>query len=324
MSITRREFLETAMLGSVAVGMDLVPHGGMPTRILGKTGARVSILAMGCGSRFLRYKEEDKALEALEHALDLGVTYLDTSDDYGSDHLSEERIGKVLKGRRPSLFLATKVTSRDGSQTARIVEESLKHLQVEQIDLVHIHSLRDQEDLARIEAKGGVFDQLQRLRDQKLVRFIGITSHSDPDVLKSALQRHDFDCTQMALNAARTGMKSVEGGGMVSNEPMQTSFESLALPVALEKGMGVIAMKVFAGDGLAGKAAPEKLLYYSLSLPVAAAVVGMPILEQIDDSARLAKAFKPLPQSEMNRMSEMLAQKHKATLDRYFSQHIDT
>ena len=117
MSITRREFLETAVLGSVAAGMSVASHGGMPARLLGKTGARVSILAMGCGSRFLMYKEEDKALEALKRALDLGVTYLDTSDDYGSDHLSEERIGKVLKGRRPSLFLATKISNRDGSQT---------------------------------------------------------------------------------------------------------------------------------------------------------------------------------------------------------------
>ena len=197
-------------------------------------------------------------------------------------------------------------------------------MQVEQIDLVHIHSLRDQEDLERIEAKGGVLDQLQRLRDQKLMRFIGITSHSDPYVLKTALQRHDFDCTQMALNAACVGMKSLQGGDMVPNEAMETSFESLALPVAIAKGMGVIAMKVFAGDGLSGKAAPEKLLYYSLSLPVATAVIGMPKLEQIDDNVRLAKAFKPLPRFEMNRMSGMLAEKHKAILDRFFSQHIDS
>jgi hypothetical protein len=323
MGISRREFLEASALGSLAMS-PLLGAGKtkLPTRTLGKTGARVSILAMGAGSRYLMYKEEDQALQAAEKALDLGITYIDTSDDYGNNHLSEQRIGKALKGRRNDVFLATKLSDRNGQETRRVVEDSLKALQVDQVDLIHIHSLTSEQDLAHIEAKGGVLEQLMKLKDEKLTRFIGITSHTDPSVLKTALERHDFDCTQMALNGAMVGMKSGTGG-MVPNEGMRTSFETAALPVANRKKMGVLAMKVFAQDALAGQAAPEKLLYYSLSLPVTAAVVGMPKLEQIEKNVQLAKAFRPLPKAEMEELPGRLSQRNKAALDLYFSTHVD-
>jgi hypothetical protein len=323
MSISRRQFLEASALGSIAVGPLLADSKSeLPTRVLGKTGARVSILAMGGGSRFLMYREEDEALEALRKALDLGITYIDTSDDYGENHLSERRIGKVLKGRRNNVFLATKLSNRNGDEAPRVVEESLKALQVEQIDLIHIHSLTTEDDLARIEAKGGVLDRLMKLKDQKLTRFVGITSHTDPTVLKTALERHDFDCTQRALNGAMVGMKSGRGG-MVPNEDMKTSFQTVALPVAHRKKMGVLAMKVFAQEALNKEASPEKLLYYSLSLPVTAAVVGMPKIEHIERNVQLAKAFKPLSKSEMEEISGRLSERNKTALDLFFSTHVD-
>lgn len=323
MAISRREFLEASALGSLAAAPLLsAEKNALPTRVLGKTGARVSILAMGAGSRFLMYKEEDVAVAAAQRALDLGITYIDTSDDYGKNHLSEQRIGKALKGRRNGVFIATKLSNRNGQDTARVVEESLKALQLDQVDLIHIHSLTSEDDLARIEAKGGVLEQLTKLKDQKLTRFIGITSHTDPTVLKTALERHDFDCTQMALNGALVGMKSGTGG-MVPNPAMKTSFETVALPVANRKKMGVIAMKVFAQDALTGDAAVEKLLYYSLSLPVTTAVVGMPKVEQIEKNVQLAKAFRPLPKTEMEELSRRLSEKNKAALDLFFSNHVD-
>jgi uncharacterized protein len=321
MSISRRQFLETTALGTLAANAAFSADSSIPTRTLGRTGAKVSILALGGGSRFLMYKEEDKALEAVKRALDLGITYIDTSDDYGRG-LSEQRIGKAIKGRRDGLFLATKLSDRDGSKSESIVEASLKNLQVDRVDLIHIHSLMSPEDLDRIEAKGGVLEQLMKMRDRKLTRFIGITSHADPDALKTALERHDFDCTQMALNAARLGMKSGKGS-MIPNEALKTSFEQVTLPVANRKKMGVIAMKIFAQEALVGQASAEKLLYYSLSLPVTAAVVGMPKLEQIEENVRLAKAFKPLPKSEMKQLSGVLADKNKAALDLFFAHHVD-
>jgi hypothetical protein len=323
MSISRRDFLQATAAGSLGVGPLLAAATTeIPTRVLGKTGARVSILAMGGGSRYLMYRDEDQALEAARKALDLGITYIDTSDDYGNNHLSERRIGKVLKGRRSGIFLATKLSNRNGDDAERTVEASLKALDVDQVDLLHIHSLGSAEDLARIESKGGVLEQVMKLRDQKITRFIGITSHSDPHVLKTAIERHDFDCTQMALNAALVGMKS-GSGGMVPNEAMKPSFETVALPVAKRKHMGVLAIKIFAQEALLGQATPEKLLYYTWSLPVTAAVVGMPKLEHIEKNVQLAKSFKPLPASEMQEISGRLSEKNKEALDLFFASHVD-
>ena len=326
MRISRREFLETAALAGVAAGTLGATDGAttMPTRVLGKTGARVSILAFGSGSRFLQYEQEDKALEALQKALDLGVTYIDTSDDYGKEHLSEKRVGMAIRGRRDGIFIATKLSNRDGAESERIVEESLKALQVDRLDLLHIHALTTADDLARIEAKGGVLEQVLKMRERKMTRFIGITGHADPEVMKTALERHDFDCAQMALNAANASMVSGGGSrGMVPNPEMHTSFETTALPVAVRKKMGVLAIKSFAQDALIGQAAPEKLLYYTLSLPVTAAVVGMPKLEHIDENVRLAKNFKPLPPEEMRSMAAALSLKNKQALDRFFRRHVD-
>ena len=319
MNISRRAFLGTAALTGVAAR---AAADGMPTRVLGRTGARVSILAMGGGSRFLMYKDEDKALEALNRAFDLGISYMDTAYGYG-DGLSEERVGKVMKTRRKGIFLATKINKRKGDEAQRVLEGSLKRLQTDHLDLIHVHSLTDEHDLADIEAPDGVLNVLLKLRDQKVTRFIGITSHTDPVVLKTALERHAFDCTQMALNAARVGMKNGKSS-MVPNEALKTSFEDVALPVARAKKMGVIAMKVFAQEALVGQAPPEKLLYYAMSLPgVTLAVAGMPKFELIDQNVALAKAFKPLPPAEMKRLSGVLADRNKAARDRFFSRHVD-
>ena len=326
MSISRREFLGTAAVAGLAARPLAADKGPstLPTRVLGKTGERVSILGFGGGSRYyLAYKEEDQALGAITRALDLGITYIDTADDYGSGHLSEQRIGKAIKGRRRnSIFLVSKVTPRSGDEARRAVELTLKTLGVDHLDLLHIHQLADEDDLAQVEAKGNVLDQLLKFREQKMTRFIGITSHANPATLKTALERHDFDCTQMALNAGQVVMMNGTGG-MVPNKAIKLSFETTALPVAVGKKMGVLGMKVFAQEALVGQATPQKLLYYTLSLPVTAAVVGMPKLELLEEDVRLAKAFQPLPAAEMQRLSGRLSARNKQALDRFFQHHID-
>jgi len=322
MSISRRKFLETTAAGALAANSLSAAKGGsdMPTRVLGKTGVNVSILAFGSGSRYLSYSD-DEALVAVQKAIDLGINYFDSADDYGN-HRSERNIGKAIKGRRDSLFLATKLSNRDPEKSFAIVEESLKSFQTDHLDLLHIHALLGDEDLAKLEAKGGVIDQVLKMRDQKMTRFIGITSHMDPTTLKNALEHHDFDVTQMALNGALVGMKNGKGG-MVPNADMKTSFETVALPVATRKKMGVIAMKVMAQDALVGKADTSKLMYYSLSLPVSAVVIGMPKLDHIEENCHLAKAFKPISPSDRKTMSDDLSTKYKAQLDHFFSNHVD-
>jgi predicted aldo/keto reductase-like oxidoreductase len=316
MSISRRKFIGSAAIATI--GANAAAPAGMPMRTLGKTGARVSILAFGGGSRFLAYKDEEQALAALNHALDLGITYIDSAASYG-DGLSEQRVGKVLKARgRNGLWLATKIEPRNGDEAMRVVERSLKNLQVDYVDLLHMHSLTTPEDLAAIEAKDGVLNRFYKLRDQKVARHIGITCHTDPAVLKTALERLDLDCTQMALNAARIGMAAD-----VKYDNPATSFESLALPVAQHKNMGITAMKIFAQDKLTNKAATEKLIRYSMSLPVAATVIGMPKLEFINQNVETAKNFKPLSEQEMRDFSTELSDKFKASIDRYFADHRD-
>ena len=291
----------------------------MPTRTLGRTGVRVSILGFGCGSRFMMYKEEDKAIAALHRALELGVNYVDTAASYGKG-LSEEWVGKALAGRQ-DVFLVTKVSDRKADQAMRTIEASLKKLR-RNPDLIHIHALASQQDLAAIEAKDGVLNLLYKLREQKVCRFIGVTCHADPAALKAALERHDFDCTQMALNAA---MASMSDGGRSGYSPQTRpglTFEELALPVALKKKMGVTAMKVFAQDKLTGAAPPELLVRYAMSLPVAAAVIGMPQLEHLEANARLAQNFRPLSGRQMKELRAQLASKRTAVLD-FFRHHLD-
>src|SRR4051794_970019 len=311
MPVSRRDFLGAAALGAVAP--TLISATGMPMRTLGKTGAQVSILGFGGGSRFVSYGE-DKGLDALNHALDLGITYIDTCDSYGANGESQLWIGKVLKQRgRQGLWLASKVGPRKYDDFMRMLDVSLKRLQVDHVDLLHIHALMGPDDLAAVSAKGGAYEAAVKAKEQKMARFIGITCHAFPDLLKTALERHDFDCTQMALNAAMRGQ--VKGAG--------SSFETTALPVALRKKMGVTAMKIFAQDALVGQAPPEKLIQYSMTLPVAATVIGMPKVEHLERNIEVAKAFKPMPLEEMRRMSGELAPKNRLALERYFQAHVD-
>lgn len=316
MAISRRRFLGTAAAAAAAPALAADPKTGMPMRVLGKTGARVSILGFGSGSRFLMYKEEDKALEALNRAIDAGINYIDTAQSYGNGE-SERRIGLVMKSRRNQVWLVTKIQQRRYDQVMRAMEESLRRLQTDHVDLVHMHGLQGADDLAAIEAPDGALKAFYRIRDEKMARFIGVTCHYDPAILKTLLERHDLDCTQMALNAARVG-----AGGPSAERGAPVSFETVALPVALRKKMGVTAMKVFAQDKIPDASASE-LVRYALSLPVACAVIGMPKLEFLEENLRIAKSFQPMPPSEMKTLSDRLSQAHKARLDRFFAGHQD-
>lgn len=300
--LTRREFLGSVAAGTAAgagLGMlgsgdvEAAPPTKLPHRTLGKTGAKVSILAFGCGSRFLMYEDEEKALAALNRALDLGITYVDTAYAYG-DGKSETRVGKVMATRRKEVWLATKIPDRKRDDFMRRLEGSLKRLQVDQVDVVHIHSLGNADDLAKVEAPDGALKGALEARDQKMARFIGMTSHTDGAILAQAIERHDLDCTQMALNPTRYGQ-----------------FEELALPAANKKKLGIIAMKVTGQEFLLGDS-PEKtnvdsLLHYSMSLPVAVAVIGMPKMEHIDQNIAIARNFSPLSADQMNKLRDSLS-----------------
>lgn len=323
--LTRRHFLYGAVAASTACQTateQAEAPGGLPSRPLGRTGATPSILAMGCGSRLAMYGDKEKAVKALHAALDGGITYLDTAQSYGRGN-SETWVGEVMAERRDEVFLATKIAVRGYDEALRATEGSLQRLQTDQVDLIHIHNLTDEQDLAAIE--NGSLRALMELREQGVCRFAGITCHSYPDMLATALERHDFDCTQMALNAAKQG-RSTNSRETVETPP-EDSFEAVALPVALRKGMGVLAMKVtgqeaLVGDG-PGKAGIEPLLRYSLSLPVTAAVVGMPTLEMLRENIEVARAFGPMSSEEMQGFSNEMSDANKVAMDCRFHCHVD-
>jgi aryl-alcohol dehydrogenase-like predicted oxidoreductase len=320
--MNRRQFLEAVAVGLVAApALGSLPPGKLPTRPLGRTGIKVPILGFGSGSRFLMYQDEDKALEALNRAIDLGITYIDTAHAYG-DGQSEERIGRVMATRRKEVTLATKLSARTADQGRRQIELSLKRLRTDHLDVLHIHDLKSAEDLAAIEARGGVLEALHEAREQKTTRAIGITCHADPAALRTALERHDFDCTQMALNAGLARMADAPGG-MKATPMGDASFERLALPVATRKHIGVIAMKVFGQEQLLGAAPVEKLLSYALSLPVSLASVGMPQLEHIERNVVLARAFTPMSTRQRRQLEESIESGRKLAMHQFFSTHED-
>jgi uncharacterized protein len=321
--MNRRSFLEFLAAGMVATPLlaASASTARLPVRTLGRTGLKVPILGFGSGSRFLMYEQEEKALEALNRAIDVGIIYIDTAQSYG-DGKSEERIGKVMASRRKEVILATKIPGRTAEEGRRQIELSLKHLQTDRLDVLHIHALKDSKDLAAIEVKGGVLEALYEARDQKITRAIGITCHAAPAVLQAALERHDFDCTQMALNGAAASMADLPGG-MKTAPAGAASFEQLALPVAVRKKMGIIAMKVFGQEQLLGAAPVEKLLQYALSLPISLASVGMPKLEYIEKNAQLARRFSPMSARERKRFAASITAEKKQALLRFFANHQD-
>lgn len=324
MSTTRRSFLGSAALGALAanaVAAKTDPKTGMPMRTLGKTGVSVSLLAFGAGSRWLMYKEPEKGMEALERALKAGINYVDSAASYG-DGQSERWIGEFLKTHKKDFFLVTKISPRKADDAMRTIERSLKNFGLSQVDLLHIHSLGNEDDLEKIEAADGSLKVIQKMKEQKVARFIGVTCHQNPQVLKTALERHDFDSVQMALNIARIGNAAPSdkaGEGMTG----ASGFERIAMPVALKKKMGLTAMKVFAQEKLLGKAAPEALLRYSMTLPVSAAVVGMPQLDHLDYNLQIAKSFKPLSREEMDRLPDSVSAQMRASIDHFFADHAD-
>ncbi len=319
--VSRRGFLErtaTSIAAITAVGSVELERlladakdlkDSIPKRVLGKTGVKVSQLAFGGGSRFMMYKSQEEALNVLNWVIDNGINYLDTAHVYGEGE-SERRYGLVMKDRRKEVFLVTKLTARERDEFLRQFEISLKRLQTDHLDLVHIHSLGKMDDVDKIGGTGGVYEALVKLKEQKATRFIGFTSHTDGAAAKAAIERYDFDCCMMQLNASKAG-----------------GFEDLALPAALKKSMGIVAMKATAQEKLlgngAGKAAMEELLRYSMSLPVAAVNLGMPRFEWVKENVELARTFKPLTPEERKTIQEKTAPA-RAGLESFFANHRDS
>jgi predicted aldo/keto reductase-like oxidoreductase len=299
--ISRREFLKKCTAGTAAAGMlsakKLVPGiqetpydaKGLPTVVYGKTGARVPRMAIGCGSRFCAVQDPEKSQELLNFALNSGFYYWDTAHDYVyNDVVSEERLGLVLKHRRKEVFLATKVGERSYDGGMRHIEESLKRLKTDHLEILQIHSVLSLEDVDKIGAKNGVFRALQKMKDEKVTKFIGFSGHSNAAAMASLAERFDFDTMLIALNhyAEKKG-----------------DMENFAIPRAAEKNMGIIVMKVIRPRENVQGLNPGDLIRYALSLKIPhVAVIGTDSLEVVKKNRELLKNFNPMSQVEMNKI----------------------
>lgn len=330
--LSRRDFLKqsfvlalagAALEGATAPAAAQIPP--LPRRPLGKTGALVSIIGFGSASRFVAIDNEEEALALLECAFALGVNYFDTSPDYtrkGIERLSERRLGQFAKRRRSEIFIATKVNPRDRDGALRSVERSLEIMQTDYLDLIQIHALHSVADLDRMGGPNGAVAALMAVKERKLARFVGVTGHNDGAAMAEALRRYDFDTVLMALNAAQ----SANPVAVRSMAPIP-AFEAAALGVALEKQMGVLAMKTMAHGNIVGSggglARAADLLRFNLSLPIACAVIGGHREEQLEENVRLARAFAPMSDSEKQKLRDQVAPSRDAW-QRYLRSHDDS
>ncbi|HUS17045.1 MAG TPA: aldo/keto reductase [Chloroflexia bacterium] len=259
----------------------------IPHRPLGKTGVQVPIIGYGTAP-LGKIKAMDaplinKSARLLNHAIDRGITYLDTSPDYGS----QPKLGEVMKTRRDEVFLATKINKRRRQDVLDELRENLKELQTDHVDLIQIHSVSTFADLEAALAPDGAIGALEEARRQGMTRFIGITGHARPQVLAHALERYDFDTVLVAIGAV---------------DRLVSGPEETLLPVARRKEAGVIAMKVYGHGTLKNR---ELALRYSLGLPgVSLAILGMDEEAHIDENARLAETYRPLEERELNPLIE--------------------
>lgn len=301
--ITRRSFLKgiLATTTTLAFGCKFVAPitypkfdpKGVPTRILGKTGIHVPLIGIGTGSRFCSVYDEDKALEILTYALDHGLYYWDTAHNYGNDKvISEKRVGNILKKRRKEVFLVTKVYARNPEIAKRHIEESLKRLQTNYVDILQIHSIKSVEDAKEVVKIGGVLDVVRDLKEQGVAKFIGFTGHSSAEAMAILARDYDFDTMLIALNHFGTGHEN---------------FEKHAVPIASEKGLGIMVMKVIRPRETIKSLSSTDLINYSLSLKQAhVAVLGIDSMDVLKQNIALLKDFKALNAKKMESIRVLL------------------
>lgn len=264
-------------------------RGDMIYRQLGRTNEEVSVLGLG-GHHIGRQKDEKDSIAIIRAAIDAGITFLDNSWDY-HDGGSEIRMGKALKdGYRKRVFLMTKIDGRTKKAAADQIDESLRRLQTDVIDLLQHHEVIRMEDPDRIFAPGGAQEAVEAAKKAGKVRYIGFTGHKDPAVhlrMLEVAKAHGvrFDTAQMPLNVLDAHFRS---------------FGKQVVPVLLKEGIGVLGMKSM-GDGLvlkSGAATPAECLRYAMSLPTSVVITGIDSLDILKQDLGVVKTFKPLTAEE--------------------------
>ncbi|MGJ5816348.1 aldo/keto reductase [Paludibaculum fermentans] len=327
----RRTFLKAGgatvagLFGSTSTTAAQTPQKpAMPTRNLGRTGYKTGIFSLGGQAALERPNNEAAAVPIIDRALDLGVNYIDTSSIYGGkDRWSERYVGQVMKRRRNEAFLASKTKERTKDGSLRMLEESLKLLNTDHLDLWQLHDIGLPEDVEAVFAKGGAMEALLQAREQKLVRYLGVTGHFRPEALVESIRRFPFDAILLSLNAA---------------DQYHYSFLDELLPLAVEKQMGIIGMKVPGRGRLLSSWTPPPLerqqrswegaviattpgpltmreaMSYSLTLPVSTVIVGCDSIAQLEENVQLAREFTPLNEKQMSAIAHRVEPVSKQAL----------
>ncbi len=281
---SRRDFLRAAgatLAASALMGAQ--EEKAIPRRVLGKSGLQVSIL--GLGGYHVAIQEEKDAIATVHRAIDRGVNFFDNAWEYHGGR-AEEVMGKALRegGRRAKVLLMSKSRKRDREGAARQIEESLRRLQTDHLDLWQFHALSTVKDVERLWAPDGAMEAAQAALKAGKIRHVGLTGHTDPACLLRALEFEGLETIQVPVNPLDAHFMS---------------FQKEVLAKARRNGIGVIAMKTLAmGRALTNLAyTVEEGLRYAWSLDVDVVVSGMTSVEQLEKNVSLAKSFSPMPRS---------------------------
>jgi aryl-alcohol dehydrogenase-like predicted oxidoreductase len=269
-------------------------ESGIPRRALGRTGEQVTILGLGGEGVLRTHGYEREAAAVITKALDVGVKYFDTAPAYAS---SRDYLGATLGERRKEIFLASKTAERSRDGSLRVLDDSLRRLRTDHLDLWQLHDLRTPQDIDEIFSATGAIHALMEARSEGRVRYLGITGHHDPAVLMEAMRRHDFDTVLVALNCA---------------DLARMPFSRTVLPEAARRNMGVVAMKVYSAGmlvGPRGSCRAVEALPYALSLEgVTLAIIGCHSPEEVEENAAIARSFTRMSDGDMR----TLEQRHRS------------
>jgi aryl-alcohol dehydrogenase-like predicted oxidoreductase len=264
----------------------------IPKRKLGKTGIDVTILGLG-GEGILRtYGYDKEAYELINKALDLGINYLESARAYSG---SESYYGRALKERRKEIFLASKSHARDKKGALLHLSETLKNMGTDYLDLWQVHDMRTDEDVEALFARDGAINAFVEEKKKGSIRFIGVTGHHNPLIIKRCIENFDFDTVLMPVNPA---------------EPEYKSFIDEIIPLAINKGMGIIGMKVYL-RGLAeqtpGFKTMEPFYRFALSHPITTAVIGCDNIAQLEENLNFAYSFTSMTDQEMQNLVDSIS-----------------
>lgn len=293
---SRRGFVATSVGGGLA-GLAATTAEAKPQdtrvdrRVLGRTGAEVSIYGLGLGSAFWKplAGNPEGARKVLERALDFGINYWDTANSYEG---SEELIGPVLEERRSEVFMVSKTGAKTYDAFMKELETSLKRLRTDHIDLYHMHNFQPKKGDTDAKAREGAWKAAVKAKEQGMIKHFGVTGHSGPDILMEVIKAYDPDALLTTFPA---------------NRPDNGRYEDELLALAVERNMGVIAMKTIRHVRNSDES-PSELIRYALSLPgICTAIVGTGEVDHVEANARLATNFQGLDKKARKGFSDKVA-----------------